>query len=150
MQISEIHISCSFIGGFSWKALMEKKADLMASDLEGDNVLMMAISQNHLDVVTWLFRSWGGIGGPGNLKLQAKYRPIMTIPTNPGCHGFSYVYVRMGLLGSIMWFSRTKVNATWGDAWNLPVGACDSTQLGPRSWFCLVFDLHLWKINQLD
>lgn len=29
---------------------MEKKADLMASDLEGDNVLMMAISQNHLDI----------------------------------------------------------------------------------------------------
>lgn len=101
----------------------------MASDLEGDNVLMMAISQNHLDVVTWLFRSWGGIGGgilrsllcwgllqyPGNSKLHVKYRPIMTIPTNPGCHGFSYVYVRMDLLGFIMWFSRTKVNATWGD-----------------------------------
>lgn len=33
------------------QALMEKKADLMASDLEGDNVLMMAISQNHLDIV---------------------------------------------------------------------------------------------------
>lgn len=33
---------------------MEKKADLMASDLEGDNVLMMAISQNHLDIAAGL------------------------------------------------------------------------------------------------
>lgn len=94
---------------------MEKKADLMASDLEGDNVLMMAISQNHLDVVTWQIQvlgryRWrylafvtllGLLQYPGNLKLHVKYRPIMTIPTNPGCHGFSYVYVRMGLLGFI-------------------------------------------------
>ncbi|CAK9043115.1 unnamed protein product [Durusdinium trenchii] len=33
------------------QVLMEHKADLMASDLDGDNALMMAIAQNHLEIV---------------------------------------------------------------------------------------------------
>ncbi|CAJ1373797.1 unnamed protein product [Effrenium voratum] len=33
------------------EALMERRADLMAGDVEGDNALMMAVAQNHADIV---------------------------------------------------------------------------------------------------
>ena len=45
---------------FVSQANPRKKADLMAADLDGDNALMMAISQNHLEIEPWIEGNWAG------------------------------------------------------------------------------------------
>ena len=76
---------------------MDKKADLMASDLEGDNVLMMAISQNHLDVVTWPKKDPRCRSGGRTVTVG-----VASKRDNPSISWMScleYVYVRMSLWG---------------------------------------------------